>query len=204
MDVFVSALALTLTAPVMIGIGLAILTEDRGPALFRQNRRGRNGATFRIIKFRTMRSGAADLRLPDGSTYNGVDDPRVTRVGAFLRRWSLDELPQLLNVLVGEMSLVGPRPDLPDHSRLDIPEDAIRLKVRPGITGLAQVRGRNSILLNDRRRLDRWYVRHWGLRLDLWILLRTIPAAVSGDGVLVGAAESDVSTSGAGAKGKAV
>jgi undecaprenyl phosphate N,N'-diacetylbacillosamine 1-phosphate transferase len=156
--------------------------EDGGPVLFRQTRLGQYGRTIRILKLRTMRPNAGDLRNPDGSTYAGGDDPRITRVGRHLRRWSIDELPQLLNVLFGDLSLVGPRPDLPDQLRLYRPIDHRRLRVKPGLTGLAQISGRNALTWEQRRNLDLEYVARASSRLDAEIMLRTIPLLVTGHG----------------------
>jgi lipopolysaccharide/colanic/teichoic acid biosynthesis glycosyltransferase len=136
-----------------------------------------------MLKFRTMVANAPDLRNPDGSTYSGADDPRVTPLGRLLRKTSLDELPQLWNVVRGDMSLVGPRPDLPDQSRHYSADDWRRLEVRPGITGLAQVSGRNELPWSERRALDLRYVAGMSLGLDLRILLRTLPGVARSRGV---------------------
>jgi lipopolysaccharide/colanic/teichoic acid biosynthesis glycosyltransferase len=143
-----------------------------------------------MFKFRTMRQGSADLRNPDGSTFNAADDPRLTRTGSWLRRTSLDELPQLWNVIRGDMSLVGPRPDLPDQLRLYTEADYGRLQVRPGITGLAQVRGRNRLTWQQRREVDLEYVSSRTMWLDLSILARTVPGVLSRRGVF-GAAHDE-------------
>jgi len=175
LDVVVSLAALLLLAPVMALLAVAVRTTSRGPILFRQQRLGLAGIPFPILKFRTMRQNAEDIRNPDGSAYSAADDPRVTRVGRWMRHTSLDELPQLWNVVRGEMSLVGPRPDQTDQLRYYTPEDRIKLRMRPGITGLAQISGRNRITWERRRQLDSEYVTHWTLGSDLRILLMTIP-----------------------------
>jgi lipopolysaccharide/colanic/teichoic acid biosynthesis glycosyltransferase len=187
-DIGVAVAGTIVLSPVMLAVACAVMIDDGAPVLFRQSRRGRFGIVFPMLKFRTMRVNAPDLRQADGSTFSGKDDPRVTRIGRFLRDTSLDELPQLMNVMRGDMSLVGPRPDLPDHGAYDTPEDQIRLEMRPGITGLAQVRGRNAIAWRDRRRFDRWYVRHWSLSLDLWILVQTVAMVLQRRGVTAPAA----------------
>jgi lipopolysaccharide/colanic/teichoic acid biosynthesis glycosyltransferase len=138
---------------------------------------------FSLYKFRSMYRGVPELRNPDGSAFAGYGDPRVTPVGRFLRRTSLDELPQLINVLRGDMSLVGPRPDLPDQIRLYTPGELRKLAVKPGLTGWAQIHGRNSIPWSERKRLDLEYVNRHCWRLDLRILLRTVPYVLLRRGV---------------------
>ena len=184
-DVAVAAAGVIVFAPVLVAIAIAIRLSSPGPALYRSLRLGRNGQTFEMLKFRTMKFGAPDLRNADGSTFTGGDDPRVTAIGRWLRRTSLDELPQLLNVLRGDMSLVGPRPDLPDQTRYYSPADHRRLSVRPGLTGLAQVAGRNALTWEQRRALDLQYVDSQAFGTDLLILARTIPAVLSGRGVFL-------------------
>ncbi len=184
-DASVSLPALAIISPIYLIIVIAIRLDSKGPAIFRQRRMGMRGRPFNCYKFRTMRVGAPDIRNADGSTFNSEDDPRVTRVGAFLRKTSLDELPQLINVLVGEMSLVGPRPDQVDQIKFYSPRDMTRLFVKPGITGLAQINGRNSIPWDERKRLDLEYVERQSLALDLRILARTIPYVLVRRGVFV-------------------
>jgi exopolysaccharide biosynthesis polyprenyl glycosylphosphotransferase len=189
-DRLIALLLIILASPVLIGIAVMVRRDSSGPALFTQNRVGEGGRTFRMIKFRTMVVDA-EARLaeiaPEQDDGNGIlfkmrTDPRVTRVGAVLRRFSLDELPQLFNVLRGEMSLVGPRPPLP--SEVDTYEsDAVRrLRVRPGMTGLWQVSGRSDLSWGDSVRLDLWYVDNWSLALDAQILFRTANAVFQGRG----------------------
>ncbi|MBL8177153.1 MAG: sugar transferase [Bryobacterales bacterium] len=174
-DILGSLLALSLFAPVMILLALAVRMTSRGPILFRQQRLGLAGIPFSILKFRTMRHNAEDIRNSDGSSYSASDDPRVTAIGRLMRKSSMDELPQFWNVLRGEMSLVGPRPDQVDQLTYYTPEDRIKLRMRPGITGLAQISGRNSISWARRRQFDAEYVTNWSLGEDLRILLMTIP-----------------------------
>jgi undecaprenyl phosphate N,N'-diacetylbacillosamine 1-phosphate transferase len=180
----VAALALLVASlPLWVVIAWRIHRDDKGPVFFRQPRLGRGGTPFDMWKFRTMKVSAADLRNPDGSTYNGVDDPRVTSVGRTLRSTSLDELPQLINVIVGDMSLVGPRPDLVDARQHYRPEDHTRLSVRPGITGWAQLNGRNDLPWQARRDLDLEYIRRRSLWLDLAILVRSVPFVLGRRGI---------------------
>lgn len=182
-DVIASVLGLVLLSPAMLLIAVAIRATSMGPALFIQPRLGLGGRTFRMYKFRTMAQGAPDLRHADGTTVTSDHDPRVTRVGRLLRRTSLDELPQLLNVLRGDMSLVGPRPELPDGLPRYRPDHLQRLDVRPGITGWAAVHGRNDLPLHQRRELDVWYVRHLSVCLDIRILFLTLAIVFRGTGV---------------------
>ncbi|MCC6395221.1 MAG: sugar transferase [Bryobacterales bacterium] len=177
-DVVLSAIALMLLCPLFLLLAALVRISSPGPVLFRQARLGRLGRPFLIAKFRTMRNKAEDLRNPDGSAFCGEEDGRVTPLGRLLRKASLDELPQLWNVLRGDMSLVGPRPDQVDQLQYYSGDEMIKLRVRPGITGLAQISGRNRINWQERRRLDAEYVRKWSLVQDLSILMRTIPYVV--------------------------
>jgi exopolysaccharide biosynthesis polyprenyl glycosylphosphotransferase len=185
------ALGLTIAAlPVLVAIGIAIRLDSPGPVLFRQTRVGARGETFSMLKFRSM-GVDAEQRLAElasaadaGNTvlFKMRRDPRITRVGGFLRRYSLDELPQLINVLRGEMSLVGPRPPLPVEVA-GYESDAVRrLRVRPGLTGLWQVSGRSDLSWDESLRLDLWYVDNWSLVLDLQIIVRTARAVLRGKG----------------------
>jgi exopolysaccharide biosynthesis polyprenyl glycosylphosphotransferase len=188
LDRVVAALGLLLLAPLFCAVAVAVRLSSPGPALFRQRRVGRDGREFQVLKFRTMTRDAdrqqpalADRNESDGLLFKLRDDPRVTRLGALLRRTSLDELPQLVNVLRGEMSLVGPRP-LPVRES-DFRGDARRrLLVKPGITGLWQVSGRSRLSWEDAVRLDLYYVENWSISLDLAILARTVGAVLRGTG----------------------
>ena len=175
---------LVLTLPVLLAAAIAILIEGGGPVLFRQVRVGLRGAPFHVLKFRTMRTNAE----VNGPVWAAVDDPRVTRVGALLRRTRIDELPQLLNVLRGEMSLVGPRPERPHFVEIlarEIPGYHERAAIKPGITGWAQVRFRYGSSVQDARRklqYDLYYLRHRSLLLDLLILALTVRVVLSRQG----------------------
>jgi lipopolysaccharide/colanic/teichoic acid biosynthesis glycosyltransferase len=172
LDLAIAVPAAVLLAPVVAGFAAAVKLETRGPIFFRQERIGRGGKPFQILKLRTLydepHDGPADYLIAAG-------DQRITRVGAFLRRWSLDELPQLWNIIRGDMSLVGPRPTLPYQVEQYTDFQRRRLEVAPGVTGWAQIRGRNRLSWPERIELDVWYVDHRSLRLDLKILLRTAP-----------------------------
>lgn len=183
-DVVASLVLLILLAPLLLLVALAVKLDSRGPALYLQRRCGRNGAGFRIIKFRTMRVGAhaeraalAHLSEGDGPLFKlKAADPRVTRLGAFLRKTSLDELPQLVNVLAGQMSLVGPRPFVFEESDQITGWARRRLDMTPGITGLWQTMGRSDMPFDDMCKLDFLYATNWSLWWDTKILLRTVPA----------------------------
>jgi len=189
-DVAVASIVLGMATPIMLAIALGIRLTSRGPLLFAQERYGRNKRIFRMYKFRTMVVDAAELQEGlegrnemDGPVFKIANDPRVTRFGRFLRHTSLDELPQLVHVLTGTMSLVGPRPlPLRDVERFTRSTDMRRFSVHPGLTCLWQISGRNEIGFNEWVRLDLAYIDQWSLRLDLYILARTIPAVLSGLG----------------------
>lgn len=188
-DRAVASAAVLVLSPLMAGIAIAIKLSDGGPALFSQLRVGMDGSTFRIYKFRTMVAGAEgqktqllSLNETGGVLFKIRADPRVTSVGGWLRRWSLDELPQLFNVLNGDMSLVGPRPALPEEADLYGEHVRRRLAVRPGITGLWQINGRSDLPWEEAVRLDLRYVENWSFMLDLQILWKTWSAVGSGTG----------------------
>jgi lipopolysaccharide/colanic/teichoic acid biosynthesis glycosyltransferase len=168
---------LLLLSPLLLGLAVWILVDDGRPVVFSQRRAGKNGRPFGMLKFRTMVNNASQIGLESGLTDDpfGVlpNDPRITRSGRFLRRFNLDELPQLWNVLVGQMSLVGPRPDVVEQVANYQPRDRERLAVLPGITGLAQVEGRDEIPWEQRFELDRRYIANWSLALDFKIFWRT-------------------------------
>ncbi|HVQ89079.1 MAG TPA: sugar transferase, partial [Actinomycetes bacterium] len=188
LDLFGSGIGLLLLSPLLVGAAIAIRLTSGGPAVFRQTRIGQDGREFRVVKLRTMYQDAEQRRAEfesanetDGLLFKMADDPRITPVGRLLRRTSVDELPQLVNVLIGDMSLVGPRPlpvkdsDFAGHVRR-------RLLVRPGITGLWQVSGRSNLSWDDSVRLDLYYVENWSLSMDLTILAKTVQAVWRADG----------------------
>jgi exopolysaccharide biosynthesis polyprenyl glycosylphosphotransferase len=190
-DIAVSSALLLLLLPLLLLLAAAIKLESRGPVFFRQTRAGRGGHNFEVIKFRSMYRNADEMKttvvdqneMTDGVLFKIREDPRVTRVGRILRRMSLDELPQLLNVLRGEMSLVGPRPlILPESEALAENWHARRLDLRPGLTGPWQVSGRSDLSVHDMVRLDFQYVTGWSLARDVEILLATIPVVLTGRG----------------------
>lgn len=173
-DIVCSAI---LMIPVGIVIGVSALfikAEDRGPVFYMANRTGRFGKTFKMFKLRSMKVNAPDIRLADGSTYNGDDDPRVTKFGKFARKTSIDELPQVINILKGDMTFIGPRPDTPVGSAAYTEEEKIILTVRPGVTGYNQAVNRNSVLTKEKLKNDIYYVKHLSLIFDIKIVLMTI------------------------------
>lgn len=181
LDVAGSVVGILLLWPVCAVICAAVKLEDGGPVLFRQQRVGLERRVFDIVKFRSMIVNA-DAHL-DASGRPVVD--RITRVGRFLRSYGLDEIPQLYNVLVGDMSLVGPRPVLPEHLGRYTARQADRFRMKPGITGLAQVKGRNTLKWSRRIKYDNAYIDHYSLRLDAWILLQTVKVALTRKGVVI-------------------
>ena len=173
-DIIFSAI---LMMPVGIVIGISALfikKEDNGPIFYMANRIGRFGKTFKMFKLRSMKVDAPDIRLADGSTYNGDNDPRVTKFGKFARKTSLDELPQLINILKGDMTFIGPRPDTPMYLDKYTNEERIVLTVRPGITGYNQSVNRNSVLTKEKLKNDIYYVNHLSLWFDIKIIFMTV------------------------------
>ena len=180
LDVAIAAVAAVVTAPLLAAIWLAIKLDDGGDPILRQTRVGLDGADFELLKFRTM---VADAHKLGAGWLVAERDPRITRVGHHLRKWSLDELPQVLNVLRGDMSIIGPRPTLRYQVDHYTPFQLRRLEVRPGITGWAQISGRNSLTWPERIELDVFYVDRQSLALDLRILARTVPLLLRPVGV---------------------
>jgi exopolysaccharide biosynthesis polyprenyl glycosylphosphotransferase len=188
-DVIGAAFALIVTVPLMAVMAVLVRLESPGPILYRSQRIGRGGRVFTFYKLRSMVDGAhakrgdlAHLNECDGPVFKISNDPRVTRIGRWLRRTSIDEIPQFINVLKGEMSLVGPRPPIPEEVARYEPWQLRRLSVRPGLTCLWQISGRSRIGFEEWMRLDLQYIRNLSLWMDLKILLRTIPAVLSRDG----------------------
>jgi lipopolysaccharide/colanic/teichoic acid biosynthesis glycosyltransferase len=180
LDVLLASIALALASPFLLIAAIAIKLDSRGPVIYRQPRAGRHGEMFDLFKLRTMTLGADPVGV---GTPVLEDDPRVTRAGRLLRRISLDEAPNLVNVLRGEMAMVGPRPTLAAQVELYSPHQRRRLEVKPGLTGWAQVNGRAGIPWDERIELDVWYVDHRSLGLDLRILARTARLLVTGHGL---------------------
>jgi exopolysaccharide biosynthesis polyprenyl glycosylphosphotransferase len=188
-DLLLAVSTIIVASPILAGIAIAVKIDSSGPVFYRQRRLGKDSVPFEMLKFRSMCQDAEhmltvlrDRNEATGPLFKIRQDPRITRVGRFLRRFSLDELPQLFNVLRGEMSLVGPRPPLPDEVSKYEEWQLARLQALPGMTGLWQVSGRSEVPFNDMVRLDLHYVRNWSFGLDLEIMLRTIPAVLANHG----------------------
>jgi exopolysaccharide biosynthesis polyprenyl glycosylphosphotransferase len=188
-DIVIAGLGLTLFAPLMGLLALIIKLETPGPVLFQQDRVGKNGRLFTIYKFRSMVDGAdyqkeslQELNEADGPLFKIRNDPRMTRLGRLMRRLSIDELPQLYNILMGDMSLVGPRPPIPSEVEQYNDWHKRRLEIAPGLTGLSQVSGRSELSFDEVALLDIYYIENWSPALDTKILLQTIPKVIFGNG----------------------
>ncbi len=183
LDIIISIIAIPFVLIACAIVSPIIKHEDSGPIFYNAPRVGRGGRLFTMYKFRSMKVNSPDLKMPDGSTYNAPDDPRMTKIGAFLRRTSIDEIPQFFNILKGDMSLIGPRPDLLEEAELYEGDEARKLEVLPGITGYAQVYGRNSIPWKSRLKLDVEYVNRISFTLDVKIFFKTISSVVNQKGI---------------------
>lgn len=183
-DIVCALAALPLIIILIIVVWILILFDDKGPVFYSAPRMGKDGRVFNMLKFRSMKVNSPDIRNADGSTFNGTDDPRVTKVGRFLRKTSLDEVPQLLNVLIGDMSLIGPRPSLtttPYNNYSDIRKK--RVSVRPGVTGYSQAYFRNSISQDEKFEKDCWYVDNITFVNDMKIIVKTIISVIKKDNI---------------------
>ena len=188
-DIVVSAVALALLSPLLLVVAALVKFSSRGPLLFRQARVGQHGRQFNMLKFRSMVVNAEELKArllarneQQGPVFKMKRDPRITAVGRFIRKYSIDELPQLLNVLRGEMSLVGPRPPIPAEVAKYEAWQRRRLSVRPGLTCVWQVSGRNEISFEEWMYLDMQYIDHWSLQRDLELIAKTVPVVLTGRG----------------------
>jgi exopolysaccharide biosynthesis polyprenyl glycosylphosphotransferase len=188
-DIVSSATALVMLSPLLVAVAVAIKLTSRGPVFFRQRRVGLRGKPFHMLKFRSMVVNAEELKAKlealneqTGPVFKMKNDPRITRVGRFIRKYSIDELPQLINVLRGEMSVVGPRPPIPSEVEKYAAWQRRRLSVRPGLTCIWQVSGRNQISFEDWMYLDMQYIDHWSLKKDLDLILKTVPVVITGSG----------------------
>ncbi|WP_294783643.1 sugar transferase [uncultured Eubacterium sp.] len=182
-DLIIAVIALPFLLVIMAIIAPIIFFNDKGPIFYNANRLGKNGKPFKMYKFRSMMVNAPDIRNADGSTYNGDDDPRVTKMGKFMRKTSIDELPQLLNVLNGTMSLIGPRPDPLDDMDIYTEHQKLKLRVRPGITGYNQAYYRNSVEQDKKFENDVFYAEHVSFLLDVKIFFKTIKTILQKDNV---------------------
>lgn len=178
-DFLISLLALPFVLLLCLFVAIAIKLDDGGPVFYYASRIGKGGRIFKMFKFRSMKVNAPDLRMEDGSTYNAADDPRVTKVGKFLRSTSLDEIPQLLNVFLGDMALIGPRPDSAFYLEHYTDEERIILTVRPGISGWNQAVNRNSVGTKEKLQNDIYYVKHLSFCFDLKIIWMTLKGVIA-------------------------
>lgn len=186
MDFIIALIAIPLVLLIIVIMSPIIYFNDKGPVFYNAPRLGMNGKKFKMLKFRSMYINSPDLRNSDGSTFNSSNDPRVTKVGKFMRKTSLDEIPQIFNVLIGQMSLVGPRPTLATKNFLDISEDERkRYTVRPGITGYSQAYYRNSISQSEKFIQDNYYVDNISFLLDAKIIIKTVASVLKHDNVFV-------------------
>lgn len=173
-DIIFSAILMLPVGLVIVISAIAIKIEDKGPVFYMADRTGRYGNTFKMYKLRSMKVNAPDIRLADGSTYNGDDDPRVTKFGKFARKTSIDELPQVINILKGDMTFIGPRPDTPVGSAAYTEEEKVILTVKPGVTGYNQAVNRNAVLTKEKLRNDIYYVNHLSVLFDIKIIFMTV------------------------------
>ena len=173
-DLVIGLCALPFVILFIIVVGPIIWFDDKGPIFYKAKRISKGGGIFKMYKFRSMRVNAPDIRMENGDTYNGDDDPRVTKVGRFLRKTSIDEIPQFLNVLIGNMSFIGPRPDTPDFLEVYQKEYPDILKIKPGITGYNQAYFRNSIDGTEKMKNDDYYAKHLTFGMDVKIVIKTI------------------------------
>jgi len=183
LDIILSIILLPFILPIVLICGLFIFLEDRGPIFYCGLRLGKNKENFKMFKLRTMKVNAPDIRNADGSTFNSSTDTRLTKVGRFLRKTSLDELPQIFNVLIGNMSFIGPRPDLPEHINYYEQDETRKLDVLPGITGYNQAYFRNSLEWKQRLKNDVYYVDNISFSLDVKILFATISGVIKRRGI---------------------
>jgi undecaprenyl phosphate N,N'-diacetylbacillosamine 1-phosphate transferase len=174
LDLVIAVLSLIVVLPIITIIAVLIKLEDGGRIFFAGARLGKDAKIFKMLKLRSMKESAEDIRNTDGSTFNGEDDPRLTKIGKFIRKTSLDELPQVFNVIRGDMSIIGPRADLPDHLKLYTEEEYRKLDVKPGITGYTMAYYRNSITWEEKKKLDCYYVNNISFWFDLKIFFKTI------------------------------
>ena len=190
LDLILALIALPFWFIIMIIVGPIIYFQDKGPIFYNAPRLGKDGKIFIMYKFRSMKVNVPDIRNEDGSTYNSEDDPRLTKIGKFIRKTSLDETPQLLNVIKGDMSIIGPRPDLPEHRLLYEGNEERKLEVRPGISGYNQAYYRNTIPWKERIQHDIYYIDHLSLWLDIKIFFKTAVSVLKREDIYVVPANS--------------
>jgi undecaprenyl phosphate N,N'-diacetylbacillosamine 1-phosphate transferase len=184
-DLILCIIALPIFIVMLVVVGTIIYLEDKGPILYIAQRLGKDGKIFKMYKFRSMKLNAPDIRNEDGSTFNSEDDPRLTRVGKFIRKTSIDEIPQLLNVIKGEMSVIGPRPDLPEHVLLYEGNESRKLEIRPGVTGYNQAYYRNTIPWKQRIEYDIYYIDNMSAWIDIKVFFKTIASVLEGRNIFM-------------------
>lgn len=184
-DLILALIALPFWFVILVIVGLIIYFQDKGSIFYNAPRLGKDGKVFKMYKFRSMKMNAPDLRNDDGSTFNAEDDPRLTRIGKFIRKTSLDETPQLLNIIKGDMSIIGPRPDLPEHRELYEGNEERKLEIRPGVTGYNQAYFRNTVPWKERIQNDIYYIDHLSWWLDIKIFYKTAISVLKREDVFV-------------------
>lgn len=184
-DLILSVIALPFWLIILAIIGPIIYMQDKGSIFYNAPRLGKNGKVFKMYKFRSMKMNVPDLRNEDGSTFNAVDDPRLTKIGKFIRKTSIDETPQLLNIIKGDMSIIGPRPDLPEHRELYKGKEERKLEIRPGVTGYNQAYYRNTVPWKERIQHDINYIDDMSCLLDIKIFFRTVVSVLKREDVFV-------------------
>lgn len=194
LDIIFALVALPFWFLLFLVVAPVIFVQDKGPVFYNAPRLGRNGKIFKMFKFRSMKVNAPDLRNADGSTYNAREDPRLTPIGRFIRKTSIDETPQLLNVLLGDMSIVGPRPDLPEHRAMYVGNEGRKLEVRPGVTGYSQAYFRNAMPWKERIIKDIEYIDRLSFGLDVRIVFKTFATVIKHENVYVTAPEEKAKT----------
>lgn len=197
-DIFLAIIVLPFWFVIMIIIGTIIYFQDKGPIFYNAPRLGKNGRIFKMYKFRSMKVNAPDLRNEDGSTFNSEDDPRLTSIGKFIRKTSLDEIPQLLNIIKGDMSIIGPRPDLPEHVELYEGNEKRKLEVRPGVSGYSQAYYRNTIPWKERIKNDIYYIDNLSIGLDIKIFFKTAISVLKREDIYVTSSAKTSDESGVG------
>ena len=184
-DLVLAIIALPFWLIILVVVGLMIYFQDKGSIFYNAPRLGKDGKIFKMYKFRSMKMNAPDLRNEDGSTFNAEDDPRLTKIGKFIRKTSLDETPQLLNIIKGDMSIIGPRPDLPEHMELYEGNESRKLEIRPGVTGYNQAYFRNTIPWKERIKNDIYYIDHLTMWMDIKVFFKTAVSVLKREDVFV-------------------
>jgi len=184
-DLILAIIALPFWLIILVVVGPMIYFQDKGSIFYNAPRLGKDGKIFKMYKFRSMKINAPDLRNEDGSTFNAEDDPRLTKIGKFIRKTSLDETPQLLNIIKGDMSIIGPRPDLPEHKELYEGNEARKLEIRPGVTGYNQAYFRNTIPWKERIKNDIYYIDHLTMWMDIKVFFKTAVSVLKREDVFV-------------------